>query len=202
MNKRERGELIVECAKRLFVRKGFHAVTVSDIIEEARVARSTFYAHFPGKMEIFELLTGRFAAIPLNAIMGINISRAGEDAPLSAQIREMSVGLVEAIEHNRDLALLLITAPLGHDDQFDRSVSDFFSKILAAIRQLLVEGMEGRTIREFDPDIISYVILGSVKQVLLQWLVYGEIGDIRAALDNITEYTLFGIASPAPAGRT
>ncbi len=111
----------------------------------------------------------------------------------------MSVGLVDAIDRNRDLTLLLITAPLGHDDQFDRSVSDFFSKILSAIRQLLVEGMEGRTIRKLDPDIISYVILGSVKQILLQWLVYGEIDDIHAALDDITEYTLFGIAALSPA---
>lgn len=195
MNKKERGELIVECAKRLFVRKGFHGVTVSDIIDEARIARSTFYAHFPGRMEIFQLLVDRYAAILLDAIMGINISRAGSDAPLSAQIREMSVGLVNAIDRNRDLTLLLITAPLGHDDQFDGSVSDFFSKILSAIRQLLAEGMEGRTIRKLEADIISYVILGSVKQILLQWLVYGEIDDIHAALDDITEYTLFGIAA-------
>jgi hypothetical protein len=57
-----------------------------------------------------------------------------------------------------------------------------------------VEGIEGGTIRRLDPDIISYVILGSVKQILLQWLIYRDISDVSAALGDIVEYTLFGIA--------
>ena len=109
----------------------------------------------------------------------------------------MTVPLTAAIERNRDLTLLLITAPLGHDDAFDRSVSDFFTVILAAIKRLLLEGMEGGTIHAFNADIISYMILGSVKQILLQWLVYGDIGDITTPLDDIIEYTLSG----SPRGR-
>lgn len=195
MNKHERREHIIECSKNLFVRKGFHNTTVSDIIEESRIARSTFYAHFPSRMVIFQELVDRYSAILLDVILGINITRASGEQPLSAQIRDMTVPLTAAIERNRDLTLLLITAPLGHDDAFDRSVSDFFTVILAAIKRLLLEGMEGGTIHAFNADIISYMILGSVKQILLQWLVYGDIGDITTPLDDIIEYTLFGIAA-------
>jgi TetR/AcrR family fatty acid metabolism transcriptional regulator len=194
MNKRERSELIVESAKKLFVERGFHNTSVSDIIAEAKIVRSTFYAHFAGKMDIFRILVDRFSEILLDSILSINISRAEKEQNLSGQIMAMTAGLIDAIEKNRDLTLLLITAPLGHDNKFDHSVSEFFSKILGAIRQLLVEGIEGGTIRRLDPDIISYVILGSVKQILLQWLIYRDISDISAALGDIVEYTLFGIA--------
>ena len=194
MNKKERREHIVQSAKALFVEKGFHNTTVTDIIREARIVRSTFYAHFTGKYDILRILIDRLTAILLDAILGINISRASARKPLPEQIRQMTEPLVEAISANRDLTSLIITAPLGHDDNFDRSVSELFAKILTAIKRLLVEGTQGGTIRSLDPEIISYIILGGIKQVLLQWLVYGDIPDIRERLEDIIAYTLFGIA--------
>jgi AcrR family transcriptional regulator len=41
----------------LILRKGYEAVTVQDIIDEADIGRSTFYAHYTGKED---LLRGRF----------------------------------------------------------------------------------------------------------------------------------------------
>lgn len=197
MNKRERRELIAENAKRIFVRKGYHDTTVSDIIEDANIARSTFYNHFTGKQEIFQLLLDRYVELLLDAILGINLSKASRDLSLAEQIREMTVPLVRAIDANREMTLLIITAPQGHDNDFDRSVARFFGSILEAVKRLLVEGIEGSTIRSLNPDIIATVILGSAKQILLQWIVYGEIENIYETLDDIIGYTLFGIAEAA-----
>ena len=41
----------------LILRKGYEAVTIQDIIDEADIGRSTFYAHYNGKED---LLRGRF----------------------------------------------------------------------------------------------------------------------------------------------
>jgi TetR/AcrR family transcriptional regulator, fatty acid metabolism regulator protein len=195
MNREERRDHIVECATRLFVERGVHNTSVSDIIEGARIARSTFYAHFTNKMDIFHLLVNRYAVIMHEAILGINLSQAKHEAPLTIQIREMTGRLVEAIERNRDLTLLLITAPLGHDEDFDKSVSELFTQVLEAIRIQLNDGIAGETIRPLSPHIISYAILGSIKQILLQWLSYRDIPDIRTELDDIIGFILFGIAS-------
>jgi AcrR family transcriptional regulator len=43
------GNALVE----LMIEKGYDAITVKDIIERANVGRSTFYAHYPGKDELF-----------------------------------------------------------------------------------------------------------------------------------------------------
>ncbi|TAL31213.1 MAG: TetR/AcrR family transcriptional regulator [Spirochaetes bacterium] len=195
MNREERRDHIVDCAKRLFVEKGFHHTTVSDVIEEARIARSTFYAHFTSKVDIFRILVDRYAVIMHQAILGINLSQARREAPLTVQIRDMTDRLVTAIEQNRDLTLLLITAPLGQDDDFDKSVLDLFTQVLNAIRIQLDDGIAGGTIRPLSPRIVSYVIMGSIKEILLQWLSYGEIEDLRAALDDIIAFILLGIAT-------
>ena len=194
MNKLERREFIIECAKSVFVEKGFHNSCVADIIQKARIARSTFYAHFTSKFEIFSILVDRFTGILTEAILKINISMAEERRELADEIRIMTMQLIEAIELNTDLTKLLITAPQGHDSNFDRKISEFYSGILVAVRRLLKEGMDDGNIKIMNPEIISYVILGSVKQVLLQWLVYDEVTDVRQVLDDIIRYNLYGIA--------
>lgn len=195
MNKRERRDHIIECAKSVFVEKGFHNSSVADIIERARIARSTFYAHFTCKFDIFAILVETFSDTLRRAILAINISRAGGGSDLAAEIKTMTLDLIAVLEKNADLAKLLITAPQGHDSGFDRKIGDFYSGVLVAIRQLLDEGTADGNVRPLDPGIIAYAILGCVKQVLLQWLVYGEIGDIRAAVDDIIRYNLHGIAT-------
>lgn len=193
MNKNERHEYIIECAKKLFVSKGYHNTTVGDIIEECRIVRSTFYSHFKSKIEIFHILVDRFSEILLRAILGINISRARRDMDLAQQIREMSAALVEAIDANRDLARLLITASLGHDNEFDNRVSAFYHTILRAIKQLFVEGIEGKNVKDLDPDLMSYFVLGGIKQLLIQWLLYDEVQDVHELLDDIVHCILHGI---------
>jgi len=200
MNKRERRELIIDCAKSLFAERGFLNVTVGDIIEKARIARSTFYAHFTSKDEIFSILVDAFAETLRRAILAINISRAGNGGHLTSEIRTMTLDLIATLEENADLARLLITASQGSDSAFDRKIGDFYGGVLAAIRQLLSEGTADGNVKPLDPHIISYAILGSVKQVLLQWLVYGEIGDIRGVLDDIIRYNLHGIATRGDSG--
>lgn len=55
-----------EALLRLVTRKGYEAITVQDLIEEADVGRSTFYAHFTGKEDLlrngFAMLRAELAA--------------------------------------------------------------------------------------------------------------------------------------------
>lgn len=194
MNKSERRELIIQSALALFAEKGYYDTSVTDIIEKSRIVRSTFYAHFRNKQDIFQLLVDRFSDILQEAILGINISKADRRDDLVGAIREMSLALVDAIERNRDLTTLLVTAPLGHDNDFDNKINDFYAKILGAIKLLLVEGMRDGTITTLGADIISYAILGNIKQIILQWLIYRDIEDIRSALDDIVRFILHGIS--------
>jgi AcrR family transcriptional regulator len=195
MNKKERKEHIVRSAKELFVANGFHNTSITDIIDRAKIARSTFYQHFENKMDIFSLLVDSFADILLQAILNINISKAEKRRELVEEIKAMTLVLVRAIDENRDLARLLITAPQGHDTSFDKKISDFYSQIIAAINTLLEEGIAGGTIKPLNPGIISYTILGNIKQLLIQWLVYGDIEDIYSVLDDVIKFNLYGIAN-------
>src|ERR1700687_2633793 len=55
---------ILEAAKQVFARKGFHDATMDDVAEEAGVAKGTLYLYFRSKREIFvESLRQGFIAL-------------------------------------------------------------------------------------------------------------------------------------------
>lgn len=80
MNKRELQGIetkkrLIECARRLFMEKGFNMTTVDDIIKEANSSKGGFYTHFNTKEELL------FNMVPLvdelyNSFLEMNIKSA------------------------------------------------------------------------------------------------------------------------------
>lgn len=60
-------ERILEAADRLFFARGFTATGVNEIIEEAGVAKASFYLHFPSKDDLIAAYLGRQCAGSLGA---------------------------------------------------------------------------------------------------------------------------------------
>src|SRR5918995_228998 len=71
----------------LIVRKGYEAITVQDIIDEADVGRSTFYSHYTGKEDLlrsgFQTLRAELAEAQRTA--GAK-SEAAQDEPLGSSL--------------------------------------------------------------------------------------------------------------------
>jgi AcrR family transcriptional regulator len=67
----------------LIVRKGYEAITVQDIIDEADVGRSTFYSHYTGKEDLlrsgFQMLRAELAEAQATAG---SKTRGAQDEPL------------------------------------------------------------------------------------------------------------------------
>lgn len=51
-NKRQKKEMLLGAAYRLFTQKGFNSTTISDIVEKAGVAKGTFYLYFRDKYDL------------------------------------------------------------------------------------------------------------------------------------------------------
>jgi len=56
-------EELMAAAEKLFLAKGVEATTISEIVQEARVAKGTFYHYFPSKAEMLEALGARYTAM-------------------------------------------------------------------------------------------------------------------------------------------
>ncbi|MDQ0380522.1 TetR/AcrR family transcriptional regulator [Amycolatopsis thermophila] len=54
LQKQQTRRSLLDCAKNLFVERGYAAVTIDDIVSAVGCSRATFYLHFSGKPEILQ----------------------------------------------------------------------------------------------------------------------------------------------------
>lgn len=69
--------LIVDCARRLFVKKGYGATTTEDIAASCRISKQTLYRLFPGKAALFA------AVVKAHRQKWLDLPRDDDDLPLA-----------------------------------------------------------------------------------------------------------------------
>ena len=169
--KNERRQQILSVAREAFAKRGYHQTTIDDIVAQAGVARGTFYLYFESKRAIFdELLDGFFATLS-KAVRRIDTS-PGASPPLD-QMHDTVERIFAVLGQERSMARILIREAVGLDEEFDRKLRDFYGRVTDLIARALREGVAMGLVRPCDPDVVSWCVLGSVKQVIDRVFVDG-----------------------------
>jgi AcrR family transcriptional regulator len=184
---------VLHAARRAFSERGYHACSVSDIIEEAGVARGTFYLYFANKRAVFgELLDGMLGQIT-SSVQRIRTG-PGEAPPVDQMLGNVR-RIVDVLDRNRDLTLILLREAGGLDADFDQRLRTFYQRISGIIDGALRLGQKMGLVRSCDTRVVSYCILGSLKEVVHH--VLGDVGvrisDPDRLAREILEYNLRGV---------
>ncbi len=172
MERSARREQVLGCAVRVFSQKGYHATTVSDIIEEAGVARGTFYLYFKSKRAIFDELLDDFLRRILGQVRRVDLS-AGSDHPLD-QMKGNVERVLEVLLSSREMARILLHEAVGLDADFDRKLEEFYARLIALTEGSLRLGQAMGLVTGCDVRVAALCILGSVKEVVNHMLVAPE----------------------------
>jgi AcrR family transcriptional regulator len=171
----DRKARILQAARSVFSRKGYRAATVGDILDEARVARGTFYRYFPDKRQVFyELVRGLF-----NGIYEASSVMLTEGAGASAgQMHDGFAHCYRIFIDNKDLLLAYLREGLVADpglyslwDEFDRRMTALFARVLSA-------GVASGAFRPVDEDLVSRAMLMLFLQVPYRDIMMGGRVDI------------------------
>ena len=184
MKKRERE--ILTRAKKLFSEKGFHSLTVSDIVDSLGIARGTFYIYFKNKDEIYrrvleELvseISGRLKLLP-------------KENPLS-QLKENVREVLNLFVEDRELARLILYHPYRLNPEFDRVLKEFFDEVKGLIESSLLRGMEMGIVRECNVNVVSAAVLGAFLEVGRE-LLEGKIHSVDEAVEELISLALKGL---------
>lgn len=165
----DRRVCLLEAARRVFARKGYHPATVDDITREAGVAKGTFYLYFSEKPAIFYQLMEQF--FNLVTQVGLSVSRDVQTAEdYYARVETAARRLAELFSENRDLVRLAYRESMGLDEQLERSVRQFYRQLARVEADNIRLGMELGLVRvDIDPVVAAYAHIGMVERVLLQW---------------------------------
>jgi len=126
LTKEARREQILEAALTAFERGGYHGTHVDAIVEEAGVARGTFYLHFPGKHEVFEALVDRMLGIFLDVKPTSPEPPIRSPADAEAVLRASYRTVFETFRTHRRLCRLLFEEAVGLDKGFSKRLAKHF----------------------------------------------------------------------------
>jgi AcrR family transcriptional regulator len=193
MQRQARRAQVLRHAKRIFARKGYHRTNVADIIARAGIARGTFYLYFENKRELFEEILQQVVSELTVRVLRLKVG-PGEPDPVE-QLRANLVRVVSYLLAERELTDILLHHSTGFDRELDEQIQAFYDRVAALIQRSLDLGVQMKLVREADTRIMSYAILGGIKEVVAMASRSGEAA-VDAVAEEILNFGLSGVARP------
>lgn len=164
----QRRRAILDAAKRVFRDKGYHPTSIHDIIDEARIARGTFYLYFSSKQDVFGDLVDEFLGEIRKAVRKILVGP--EHPPPFEQLRANFRRVVAAVLEHDDVGSIILRDPTGFDGDSAEAIDRFFAQVLKMVEDALSVGQGLGIIRECDLKIVGAMALGGLQEVLKRML--------------------------------
>jgi len=165
-------EAIVDAARELFSRKGYHNTQVTDIIRFVGMSANTFYAHFKDKKELFEEVATRSLDDLRVTLKNMRKTKASDD--IRERLEKMSETyntLFEFMEKNPQQMLLIIRGGFGVDEKTDNDIWRYYSYFATDLAEDFRKWKRLGFVDGFDPLILGHIVQGMTIQVAHSYLV-------------------------------
>ena len=182
---RDKRQLILDAAIKVFARTGYHGSRVSDIAREAGVAYGLVYHYFKNKEEVLDTIFDEQWTGFIEAVEAITEGGAKtEDKLLS-----VAALILNAYRVRRDWVKVLVFEIQRSPRFHDRDRLDAMGRLFRVVARVLAEAQQRGELRgDLDPQIASYLFIGG-----LDIVVTGRVLDvlhIEGDSDDETKYYL------------
>lgn len=171
MDKAERRQMILQHARDVFAKHGYHAAKIDDIVQAAGVARGTFYLYFEDKRAIFEEIVDKtFERV------GMSIVRVDTEDPalsVATQIKQNIRAIVHVLLEDPATTKILLSDAVGLDPAFDRKLLFFYEETGKLLESSLADGQARGIVAEGDTRMFAIMSLGALKEILYQVTLRG-----------------------------
>lgn len=197
----ERREQLVHAAASVFSDKGYRAASVSDIIEEAGVARGTFYLYFESKKDLFlelvELYFSGFAQVlEENHKRLVEVLNARRD-PIDAW-RQNALDTLRYHSENPELTAVVYREAIGLDEHFARRVDELMrlarKRMMAGFKMMADEGL----VIPCDLDVLVTMVNGATVNIINEYVLGVDGPDLAFLADELVRNQARALA-PVPA---
>src|SRR5262245_44442430 len=154
MRSEARQRQILECAKKVFAERGFHAANISHICAEAGIGRGTLYQYFPNKKSVFTALLHETA----QRVQAFMIERRKDmRLPRPEKLRREAViawaaerlrELIEVAFTDERMLRIILREAVGLDMDVESILSQIDDGLIAIVEQDLQASMERGIVRD------------------------------------------------------
>ncbi len=204
MKPEERKEQILSSAKKLFSHHGFYDTQISDIIQEAGIARGTFYQYFNSKEDIFRQLLEIF----FHDFKKVLFSTVNGEASLS--YRNFFIARIkrafEYFDSDREICSIVFRKAIGLPTGLELGIRRLEKLGTDYMKQELKTAMDrGILMKDLNIDIVSNIIAGAFSRTAYDFFSVEDKDSYPEGLDNLSEnfinVFIDGLAAPGISSR-
>ena len=174
-NKQHKREALLNTAFKLFTTKGLHNTSISDIVEQAGVAKGTFYLYFKDKYDI----NNKLMAYRSTMLFDAAVERMHKKGLTGYRERLLFIAddLITSLTEDK-LLLMFISKNLGlgfyHFTMENEQIVDHPS--IHDTYRMLLEDTEGKI---SDPHLMLYMIIELIGSSIYSSILYEQPVDIE-----------------------
>ncbi|NPV58656.1 MAG: TetR/AcrR family transcriptional regulator [Actinobacteria bacterium] len=195
MPRRDKRADIVNAGIRIFSRKGFQRCSVEDILQEAHVARATFYSYFDSKKDLFlelvdtilnnmfEIAAREFAEMPNNL------------EELKEKTKNAFIQLYNFFAENLEFSAIYIQEVMGMNPEIDYRILEWQQRVDELVKMLINRGIEMGMFRPLDVDVVATMVAGAPQHLGLHLFLYKKNVDVPRVAEAIADYLIYGLAA-------
>jgi AcrR family transcriptional regulator len=197
----ERRRTILDGAKRVFARRGYHDTNISHICEDLGIARGTLYQHFASKKDVFvaivqEMLDRLREVVarepPIEIPEGMKLTREQVLKFVASSSRRM----FEAVFADEASLRILVREAVGLDVGIDAILQAIDALVIDRFASDIAAAQEAGVVRaDVDPRSAALFVLGGVQKVALDALGRQKTMDLRALSMEVTKMQMLGLLS-------
>jgi AcrR family transcriptional regulator len=154
----ERRKQLLEVARKVFGRRGYHTVTMDAVAREAGVTKPILYDHFPSKRELYLAL--------LEADLDLLRTRlhTALQAPTGnrQRIRASFQAYFDFVDDHAEGFRLLMQEAIGAEREFREMVGQFRNEVLKEVAELILRESKGNLDRN-EAEAVALGLIGMVE---------------------------------------
>ncbi|HEY1696634.1 MAG TPA: TetR/AcrR family transcriptional regulator [Polyangiaceae bacterium] len=195
----ERRRRILETAKKVFARRGYHDTNISHICEGLGIARGTLYQYFTSKKDVF-------VAIVQDMLERVREAVAREPVveippgfrPTREQVMRYTAAslerVLEAVFADEASLRILVREAVGLDVGIDAIVHAIDDLVIDRFASDIAAAQRGGILRaDVDPRAAALFTLGGVQKLALDALAKQKTIDLGALATEVTTMQLTGL---------
>jgi AcrR family transcriptional regulator len=196
-NRGAQRERILDAARSLFASRGFDAVTMDDVAEQAGVVRATVFNHFGSKHGLVEAITAGvfdYYAVMLDQALADEASTT--PALVRALFEHMGAGIEQFHGFYREVFREIMKIQVGLEE--GSAAARAAERTQERLVRLLARGQQrGELSRDFDAADLESAFSSLANGTIDRWLYDDASGSLRERMRKAAEIFLGPVASAA-----
>ncbi len=155
---------IITVSKRLFAQKGFHGVSIDEIVKEVGVSPAILYRHFESKDELYEAVLQEFSATRESYVEAV----VADDNGFEQVLRGMTTVFVSSIMNHPDMLKMEMHSQLEGSEASQEFFLNRWKSFTDYIEFNLTELQSQKKIKPINAKATALIYQGIIREVLLQ----------------------------------